>query len=212
MSTTPPNHPGDEGTVEDAEQAAVRRSRRTFAPTLLIGVPAAAVAALAANKPLLVSPMLTGDRYADVGTIPLAGSLALVPLVAWAALVLLRGKGRVFAAIVGLATSVGALAAADAGLDGTHDAMARTFRELGQEGSFSSGFSGWFWVMGVACLVTALAFFVATRHAPAWPALSRKYDAPSRPRPATEPTSNQELWKAIDDGRDPTTTTTLDDN
>ncbi len=195
-----------------AADGTAERGRRAFVPTLLVGVPAAAVAAVAANKPLLTSPMLTGDRYADLGTIPLAGSLALVPLVAWVALMLVRGRARLVVAGVGLASSIGALAAGDAGLDGTHDAMAKAFSDLGQTGRFVSGFSGWFWAMGVACLLSALAFTVALRHAPTWPALSRKYDAPAARPTTAEPASNQELWKAIDDGRDPTSPTGADDN
>lgn len=203
-----PEHGSDGDTAEDLDE----RSRRAFLPTLLVGVPAAAVAAVAANQPLLTSPMLTGDRFADVGTIPLAGSLALVPLVAWAALLLLRGRSRTVAAVAGLVSAIGALAAADAGRDGTHDAMAKAFGDLGRAGRFTSGLSVWFWVMAVACLATALAFTVALRHASRWPGLSRRYDAPAARPTRTEPVSNQELWKAIDDGRDPTTRSSDDDN
>lgn len=207
MSTTPPGAAA--GTPADLVD---ERGRRAFVPTLLLGVPAAGLAAVAANKPLLVSPMLSGDRFADAGEIPLAGSLALVPLAAWAALLLLRGRIRTLIAILGLAGSVGTLAAADAGLASTHDAMAKTFAELGQGGQFTAGYSAWFWVMGVASLLAALAFAVALRHVQSWPSLSRKYDAPSARRDPVEPHTSQELWKAIDDGRDPTARPTGEDN
>jgi uncharacterized membrane protein (TIGR02234 family) len=59
-------------------------------------------------------------------------------------------------------------------------------------------------------LVTVAAFAIAfvlgavtLRLGPVWPTMSTRYDAPSR-RPVTGELSDTDLWKAMDDGHDPT--------
>ena len=49
---------------------------------------------------------------------------------------------------------------------------------------------------------------LAVRLVPSWPEMGSRYDAPGTPAPATEPepTREQDLWAALDEGRDPTDT------
>ncbi|NUS51475.1 MAG: Trp biosynthesis-associated membrane protein, partial [Nocardioidaceae bacterium] len=80
--------------------------------------------------------------------------------------------------------------------DATAAAVAR-----GATGSVDTSVSGWYVVALVAAVLTTAAFAVAVVRCPRWPAMGSRYDAPSA-RPA--PTGEQDLWRAIDEGRDPT--------
>ena len=54
--------------------------------------------------------------------------------------------------------------------------------------------------------------FLAVRLVSSWPEMGSRYDAPGTQDPATtrattsEPTREQDLWQALDEGRDPTDT------
>jgi hypothetical protein len=64
----------------------------------------------------------------------------------------------------------------------------------------------WPWLTLAAGLVAAVAAATAVVAAPQWPEMGTKYDAPSgaAPAPQEEPESSLEVWKALDEGRDPT--------
>ena len=72
--------------------------------------------------------------------------------------------------------------------------------------------TGWYWVSGVAAVLTLLTTLAAVRLVPGWPEMGRRYDAPApeaataAEAPATPPEEreNLDLWKAMDEGRDPT--------
>ena len=179
------------------------RGKQAFVPTLAMGVPASVIALVAANKPVVTSTQ-AADRLAELGTVPLAATVSILPVLAWAALLLLRGKLRMLPAAVGMAASIGTIAAASAGMDAAHQELADEWLSLGQGDAFASEYSTWFWVLNVASLLGALAFSVSLRHGHLWPAMGRKYDAPGAGAAPAEPTSNQDIWKAIDEGRDPT--------
>jgi uncharacterized membrane protein (TIGR02234 family) len=67
--------------------------------------------------------------------------------------------------------------------------------------------TGWFWTAAAGagvCLITAL---LAVRDIRGWPEMSSRYDAPGSQASAqqlNEPESNIDLWKALDNGHDPT--------
>jgi hypothetical protein len=61
----------------------------------------------------------------------------------------------------------------------------------------------------VATVLTVLTTLAAVRLVPTWPEMGRRYDAPAdtAPAPSEQPAEEQEnleLWKAMDEGRDPT--------
>ena len=63
----------------------------------------------------------------------------------------------------------------------------------------------WYWVFLVCALVAVVAAGAAVRLAPAWPEMGSRYDAPgAAPQPREE--TGLDLWKALDQGRDPTLT------
>ena len=74
--------------------------------------------------------------------------------------------------------------------------------------------TGWFWLAAVAALVVLASTVLALRLVRTWPEMGSRYDAPTGARagsdadapagPAERPTENIDIWKALDEGRDPT--------
>jgi uncharacterized membrane protein (TIGR02234 family) len=189
--------------------------RRSFWPTVLVGLAGAVLACVAAAR-----PWTTATTTATTGTLgpprsahltgpeaaPLALALALVALAGWGAMLVLRRRGRRVVAVVGLLASLGLLATALLALGRLPD-LARG--ELGQTSGVSTTLSGWYVVTLVGGMLTAAAFAVAVREAGQWPEMGSRYDAPRSDVPRSDPTggsatAQQDLWKAIDEGHDPT--------
>ena len=66
--------------------------------------------------------------------------------------------------------------------------------------------TGWYWATLVGGVLALVAFAAALWLAPGWPAMGTRYDAPAA-RAAQEEgalASEQDMWRALDDGRDPT--------
>jgi uncharacterized membrane protein (TIGR02234 family) len=189
--------------------------RRTFVPVLLPGVLGAALAAAASAKPWagLGHAVGTLPMHApgleSAGQVPLASALSLVALAGWGALLVTRGRVRRGIAVLGLLAALALVVVAVAGAwTAPHDLRHAVDSELalpsGSSATVDVGLTGWYWVALVAGLVTLGGFALAVRYATAWPAMASRYDAPGA-RPVPErPTTNQELWKAIDEGHDPT--------
>lgn len=64
--------------------------------------------------------------------------------------------------------------------------------------------SAWRWVAALGFVLSALVGAVITRFGARWPTMGRKYDAPKAHAPVDELESEADIWKALDDGRDPT--------
>jgi uncharacterized membrane protein (TIGR02234 family) len=70
------------------------------------------------------------------------------------------------------------------------------------------GFTGWFWTAAICSVLALVPALLAVRLVPSWPEMGSRYDAPGAQAPVNEPepTREQDLWKALDEGRDPTDT------
>jgi uncharacterized membrane protein (TIGR02234 family) len=181
---------------------------RSFGAAVLTGLGGAVLASVAAAQPwarasgdaagVAVHAAATGSEAA-----PVVLALALVTLAAWGVVLVLRGRVRQAVAGVGLAAAVGALVALVGAFDGAQDAAVTAVAADGATGDvFRTSLTGWYWAAGVGLLLTAAAHAVAVRRARSWPAMGSRYDAPGT-RPAT-PVTEQDLWRALDDGHDPT--------
>ena len=83
-------------------------------------------------------------------------------------------------------------------------AAARAFRhDHGDHPEVGVHTTAWWWLGLVASLVALAAAVLAVRLCPGWPEMGSRYDAPVS-RPAAEDMSEVDLWRAIDQGRDPT--------
>lgn len=209
-----------------ADAPAVRpRRRRSFAPTVLVGLAASVLTAVAAGRDwatasgraagVVVTARATGSSSA-----PLALSLALVALAAWGVVLVLRGRARRVVAVAGTLAAAGVLATAvsQAGRART-DAVAQLVARGGVADQATTGLTGWYVVCAVGAAVSLAALGVAVALSPRWPGMGERYDAPSAhthadgaPGPTTDPdgghvtvpTTEQDMWRALDDGRDPT--------
>lgn len=201
-------------------------ARRTFGPVLLLGLGSAGLAAVAASKPMAEVDWDAVDagnlrsmaeaQLERVGgdELPLAAALALVLLAAWGVLLVTRGRVRRGVAALALVSAVALVAATWFGYPGLEDGISHDLAPmLGHEGGSGEvpvDRTGWFWALVVAGLLGVLASAAALRWAPAWPEMGSRYDAPSG-QPDSDATAretaeqdNLDLWKSLDEGRDPT--------
>jgi uncharacterized membrane protein (TIGR02234 family) len=183
---------------------AERDRRGLFAPLVLVGLASAALTAVSAARTWISA---TGDaagvtvatRVSGSDAAPLALALSLVALAAWGVLLVGRTGSRRVAAVLGLVACAGALVVS-ATLD-SHEVAREALADKGAQQVASLGHVGWYWVMRAAGIVQAATFLIALRRLPAWPTMSSRYDAPSAP---AEPKSETDVWKALDEGHDPT--------
>jgi uncharacterized membrane protein (TIGR02234 family) len=192
-----------------AEPEPLRPTR--FAPTVLLGVASALLAVVASTRAWAVSHPEQGDHTwvlaggSSGGQVPLATALALVVLAAWGALLVTRGRVRRVVATLGALAAAGLLLTTLWGRWSLTGSLREQLTEVGVTGTVES--TGWFWVGALAalgCVVTTLA---ALRLLGRWPEMSGRYDAPASTTAGTvaeRDPSHLDLWKAIDEGRDPT--------
>jgi hypothetical protein len=185
--------------------------RFPFAPTVATGVALAALTSVATTRDwlavhvgagLVSQDVLNGLREAS----PLGSALSLVVLAAWGSILVTRRKARQVTALLA-ATAALALCvvivvwAADAA------ESARAALRLGGVAEPDVGFAAWVWlalVGGIGSVALSAAAFLS---APGWPEMGSRYDAPAARRSGPEETdldAPMEVWKAIDEGRDPT--------
>ncbi len=174
-------------------------------PTLMIGLAAGALTAVAGNQTAFDveggadRSTLTLDLD---GSMPLVTSLSLVVLAAWGVLLVTRGVVRRALAGLILLSAAGVTAAVFAAHRSIPDDLREQLRVAGITGA-SVGTTLWFWCAAGGAAVSVAAGLLAVRHARSWPEMGSRYDAPGATR-HEEPESNVDLWKAFDEGRDPT--------
>ena len=194
-----------------AEQPAGQR--RTFGPVVLLGLATAGLAAVASAKPWIggggagggdasLTALDTGTRY------PVASALSLVLLASWGVLLVTRGGVRRAFAVVTVVASVALVVAVVVAYLTLPDSAGSSYDELMGRASADQGFTGWFWTAAVCAVLSLVPAVLAVRLVPTWPEMGRRYDAPgAREQTAPEtPTREQDLWAALDEGRDPTDT------
>jgi hypothetical protein len=103
--------------------------------------------------------------------------------------------------VLGLLAAVGVVVAT---LTGRGDAAAAAERLLGGASDAAVSTSAWPWVTVAAAAVTGVAFAVVWVRAPRWPEMSARYDAPADQAQDAVSMSDADLWRAMDEGHDPT--------
>lgn len=185
---------------------------RSFGPTVLVGLAGATLAAVAAGRDWATARgdaagVDVGAAVAGSDTAPLALALSLVALAAWGALLVLRGRTRRIVAGVGVLAAAGVLVTVAERFGATQDDARAAVVAAGATGdTFVSALTGWYWATGVGAVLTLAALLVAVARAPGWPAMGSRYDAPAtRREERNADPSEQDLWRALDEGHDPTT-------
>ena len=191
--------------------AEARGSKGGFAPVVLLGLASGVGAAVAGNQAWVVADASSaGTTSALVATatgasVPLATALALVVLASWGVVLVSRGRVRRAVAGLGAVAALGTLATFVVGAFSSAETLRDDFAQAGLDG-VDVDHTRWFW-FGLVCAVVSVAATVqAVRRTPLWPEMGTRYDAPGeqpRPEPEAEP-SSLDLWKAIDEGHDPT--------
>lgn len=176
-----------------------------FGSVVVAGLAAAALSSVASGKAWftasvdykLAPGVPDPDKAADM---PLALALSLVVLAGWGALLVSRGWVRRIVAAVALIAAVGVVgcvALAPFTLpDQVRDRLA------GGSAGVDVSPTGWFVVAALAAVLSVAVLVVAFRRVPSWPTMSSRYDAPGAA--AAEIRTDTDLWKALDEGRDPT--------
>lgn len=229
--------------------------RRTFGRTTLLGLGAAALAAVATARPAVEVGGVDGTDGALVRPpatdLPLPQALSLVVLAAWGAMLVLRGRVRRAVLALGLLAALGAAVALGAGLPGLTARVREPYVAAGA-GSPDVSVTGWYAAAWVATLLSVALLAAAVAWVPHWPEMGARYDAPSgapgaAPAPAAaapaaphgvdaqhgqdgqdgqdghdghdgvagadgadgvdgavDGDAQRALWRAIDEGRDPT--------
>jgi uncharacterized membrane protein (TIGR02234 family) len=185
--------------------------RGTFGPVVLVGVLAAAMSAVASSKTWAElgsrDAKLVATWIGSSGELPAASALSLAALASWGALLVSRGRWRRWIAALGLVIAVASLVTAIVGYSqAPSDLRHAAENSLGNALSSSPALTGWYWVAVVADLLVVLALLVAVRDAPAWPTMSSRYDSPTASHEPREMKSSLDVWKALDEGADPTDT------
>jgi uncharacterized membrane protein (TIGR02234 family) len=181
--------------------------RRWFAPAVLGGLAGAGLSALAGAKPWAAPDGQPGSALVDDsgGHVPLAAALGLVALAAWGVVLVTRGRVRRGVAVLGAVVSAALVVTVVIGRSQALDSARHATVDLGRTPS-GAHVTPWWWVALVASLLALAASAAAVRFCPTWPEMGSRYDAPTGPARAPEPEQMEDidLWRAIDQGRDPT--------
>jgi hypothetical protein len=180
------------------------KARTGFAPVVLAGLATAVLTSVASAKPWfrasvddkLLAGVAGADRAADM---PLALALALVVLAGWGAMLVTRARARRAVAGLALAAAVGVVACVVAAPFTLPDQVRANLPE--GTGAASVSPTGWFVAVAVAAVLSVGVLVLAWVRLPRWPTMSSRYDAPTAG--STGPHEG-DLWKALDEGRDPT--------
>jgi len=191
--------------VTESPDPQTASARGRFGSTVAAGLATAALTAVACGKPWFHAGgsragvvVADADRSADM---PLALALSLVVLAGWGTLLVTRGRVR--RALVGLALLaatgvVACVATAPFVLPG------QVRDRLPGGGHVAVTATGWFFTAAVAGVLSVGVLVLAWLRSPAWPTMSSRYDAPATPAGQPVKADETDLWKALDQGRDPT--------
>ena len=188
--------------------------RRTFAPVVLLGLVSAGAAALAGSRAWATfgpeTDTLDGSAAYDsaitvsisrLPEAPLVAALAYVVLASWGVLLVTRGRFRRGVAVLGVLASVGMLVAAVVTFATTPADLREDLAAIGA--AVDAGRPVWPFLGVSAAVVSVAATAAAVLLTPGWPEMGSRYDAPgSAPPPRAE--TGLDLWRALDEGRDPT--------
>lgn len=191
--------------------------RRGYAMVLVVGLVGSLLAVVGTARPwasaAAAPPGLPTVHASVTGTDlePVCGALGLALLAAFGAVLATRGRVRrgIGAAIVAGSVAVLVLAAT-APADPT-SALSADLSTKGWTGDgFASSTEPWRWIVVAAAVIAALAGVAVAWFGGGWASMGARYDAPaaagqaSRRDAAADDLTEAEVWKAIDQGRDPT--------
>lgn len=184
--------------------------RRTFGPVVLLGLASALLAAIAGTNAWVAGDQalqIPDAALADtLGESPLGAALGLVLLACWGVVLVTRRLFRRAVAWLGVAAALGYAVTVAAAPVTLTDRVADQLAEATATDSVAVSLTGWWWVAVAAAVVVVVTSIAGALLVKAWPEMGARYDAPadSGPAPDAPLESNLDIWKALDEGRDPT--------
>lgn len=189
-----------------ARVTAPAEARRWFGPAVLLGLVGTGLSALAGAKPWAAPDGNAGSTLVDRsgGHVPLAGALGLAGLAAWGVLLVTRGVVRRGLALLAAAAAIAVVATVVVGRSSALSSARHATVDLGRTPS-GAHTTAWWYVALVASVIALAGSALAVRHVRTWPEMGTRYDAPGATE-APDPAQMEDvdLWRAIDQGRDPT--------
>ncbi len=190
--------------------------RSTFGPALLAGIASGILAAVAGARPWVTgsSGNIDTSTAASAATIdlsgvresPLAVSLALVVLACWGVVLVTRGRVRRATAALAAVAAIGLLATTVTAFWSLQDALGEALFAASGVDTAQVSLTGWYAAALIGAVGSVLATLAAVWFTSTWPEMGARYDSPSgEPTAPVEPEGNLEIWKALDEGHDPTT-------
>jgi Tryptophan-associated transmembrane protein (Trp_oprn_chp) len=189
-----------------------RPHRRSLGPVVLVGLASATLVAVAGNRTWAVADSGAARDVSslalsvDAGKMPAATALALVLLACWGVVLVTRGRVRRAVAALGVLAALGTVLSVVLGWTSVVDALRNDLASVGVT-DVEIGHTGWFWAAAVGAVLALASSVAAVVLVPGWPEMGSRYDAPGAappPAPAPEDQSSLDLWRAMDEGRDPT--------
>ena len=190
--------------------------RGTFGPVVLLGLAAGTLAAVAGARPWAEGASGRVDTTTDsaanqLGTaqeMPLALALALVVLACWGVLMVTRGLVRRTVAGLAAVAALGLVVTCIVGFGSVQDGLTEALLRASGTDTAAVSLTGWYAAACVGAVLSLVATFAAVTLVPDWPEMGQRYDAPSGRTATSTDTAgtagNLELWKALDEGDDPT--------
>jgi uncharacterized membrane protein (TIGR02234 family) len=204
--------------VSTAEPAAAHPRRRTFGPVVLRGLAGAGLGAVSASNTWVTGSGSSTEGVSALvvaqgqyGRSPLAAAVALVVLACWGVVLVTRGRFRRGVTVLGVVAALAFAVTTALAPSQLRDSLVEQLRTAGVANPDpDTSLTGWWWAAVLAAVVvvaTSAAALAWVRH---WPEMGTRYDAPADAADGTgrgdrsAPESNLDMWKALDEGRDPT--------
>lgn len=188
--------------------------RKTFGPILLLGLASGILAAVAGARPWVSGSSGTVDTSTasaaatfdttGIRESPLAAALALVVLACWGVVLVTRGRVRRTVAALGAVAAIGALVTTVLAFWSLQDALSDALLEASGVDTNQVTFTAWYAAAMIGAVGSVVATLAAVRFTPSWPEMGTRYDSPTGEVAPKEPEGNIEIWKALDEGDDPT--------
>jgi uncharacterized membrane protein (TIGR02234 family) len=186
-------------------------SRRLYVPVVLSLLALGGVAFFAASRTWIEATVrakgLPSDDVAVSGTdaVPLVPALALVVVTAGLAVLAASRRVRwvvgVLLVVVGIGAALLVATSGSAVDDALTDAVRTSSAFTGSNAPAGHRVVVWPVIAGVAFALAALLGVVVVRLAGTWPTMGGRYEAPTAKSDAR---TEDDLWSAFDEGRDPT--------
>ncbi|WP_210503853.1 Trp biosynthesis-associated membrane protein [Nocardioides xinjiangensis] len=191
-----------------------RHPRRTFGPVVALELVAGGLAAYAAGKPWVTgegadsAPGMATTTWGEVASSPLGTALGLVALACVGVVLVTRGRFRRAVTWLAVVVALGYAATVVWAPSSLPDHLREQVRTRTGAELESTSLTGWFWLAAAAAVLLLVSTALAVRLVRSWPEMGTRYDAPTSARDDAavprQPTENIDIWKALDEGRDPT--------